>query len=722
MSRLRRFGPLLAIVGIALALRVAYFVTYTGHPEFRTPMLDSEWFHEQALAIRAGDWNAHEATFRGPLYPLFLAGVYLLTRPDPAAARLVQLLLGGLTVLLVAHLGRRLFGAAAGIVSGVLAAFYWILIYYEGEILIESLLPLLTVLVLLSLLRADRSGSLGRHLLAGALLALFAAARPNILLFLPAAVVWCGVRGTRKGIALLVGALLLLAPITIRNRIVTGEWVAVSTQGGINFYIGNQRDSDGIHAVFPGLPSWRNEDVTRLTAARLGRSPTENEVSRYWFREGLKEIAADPVHFAKGIGRKSLLLFTSYEIGNNRDIVLFRRSNPLLSLPFVSFAVLFPLALAGFLYGSAPRREALLLAAFLLFYGLSVVLFFVCARFRVPMLIPLFPFAARGLVLLSERARERSLRTLAPVLGVFLAANIGSSLDPFHVHEVAEGQEAFHRGNVEARRGNADQAIEAYREAIGKASGLAGAHYHLGVVLVGEGREEEGLRELVRAMELDPNNPRIPLFIGERMAERGAIDQAETLYRRSLAADAYFPDAYVDLGALLAGSGRTAEAEPLLRRALELDPENGAGLVDLGKLYASAGRDAEAEPLLAKAIRVAPERKDAWFEWGNLLFRRGRAADAAEAFRRAARLAEDDIASYMNLSLALRTIGDREGATLALREVLRIDPGNEAARKRLEDLEGRSGGRAGPTAAPPLPPPPSEPPGARFPGRSDAGS
>ncbi|RPJ47794.1 MAG: hypothetical protein EHM19_02625, partial [Candidatus Latescibacterota bacterium] len=95
MQGLRRTAPLLAVVLVAVGLRAGYFASYAAHPEFRTPMLDSEWFHEQALAIRAGDWSAREATFRGPLYPIFLAGIYALTGPDPAAARLVQLLLGG---------------------------------------------------------------------------------------------------------------------------------------------------------------------------------------------------------------------------------------------------------------------------------------------------------------------------------------------------------------------------------------------------------------------------------------------------------------------------------------------------------------------------------------------------------------------------------------------------------------------------------------------------
>ncbi|RPJ41333.1 MAG: tetratricopeptide repeat protein, partial [Candidatus Latescibacterota bacterium] len=266
-------------------------------------------------------------------------------------------------------------------------------------------------------------------------------------------------------------------------------------------------------------------------------------------------------------------------------------------------------------------------------------------------------------------------------------AGAATALDPFGVGRSAEGQDAFHRGNVEARLGHAEKAIEAYREAIRRSSGLAAARYHLGVVLLGEGREEEGIRELIAAMELDPKNPRIPLALGDHMERKGEAGQAETLYRRSLSVDPYFADAYAALGGLLAERRRAAEAEPFFRRALEIEPESPAALVGLGKLLGEAGRTGEAAAFLERGVRAAPDWRDAWFEWGGHLFRAGRPAEAAGAFEKAARLEPRDVPSRMNLALARRASGDVGGAIAALREVLSIEPENETARRRLEDLE-----------------------------------
>ena len=683
---IRRSGPFIVLFLIALVVRLAYFQTLPDHPEFRTPMLDAGWFHEQATAIVDGDWSAPEAVFRAPLYPYLLAGIYTVAGPDPAAARLIQLIAGSLTVLLIARLGGLLFGRSAALVSGVIAALYWTSIYFEGELLIASVLPLLASLLLLALIRAERDGGSRAALIAGLSIGFFAVARPNVLLFLPAAMLWLWHRNRRGAVLLLAGVLMLVLPVTVRNRVVSGEWVFLSSQGGLNFYIGNQREADGMHAVYPGLASWRNDDIDRLTAARIGHEPTPNESSRYWFREGLREIAADPPAWIGAMARKAYFLAGDFEIGNNRDLSLYRRENRVLSLPLVTFGVLLPLALVGLLIAPARRRLKPLFVLYILFYALSVVLFFVCGRFRLPLVPALVPLAGGGLVATVRAVREMDRRRLIGVAALVVVVNGAVSIDPFRVRSAAEGQEAFHRGNVLARQGKSAAAALAYREAIGRIPRFAGAHYHLGVVLLGEGREEEGVGELRTAMDLDRSNPRIPVSLAGHLAETGRTAEAESLYRQTIELDRYFPDGYVDLGALLAESGRLTEAEPFLRRGVELDPDDPAALLNLGKLLAATDRDAEAEPFLVRLTDRSPDERGGWFELGNLHYRTGRFETAATAFRRAAAIAPGDVPSRLNLSAALHRSGDLPGAVIALREVLAIDPANETARVRLEQL------------------------------------
>ena len=679
-------AALLIIVLLALAVRMSYLSSITDHPEFRTPMLDARWFHEQAEKILDRSWTGPESVFRGPLYPVFLAALYKMAGTDPAVARVFQLLLGCLTVGLLYLLAKSVFDTTTGLLAALLAAFYSVLIYFEGEILIASILPLLATLILLAILRADRSGAVFPSLLAGAALGLFAIARPNILLFLPPAMIWLGRGGRRKAVLFLAGALLLVAPVTARNRAVSGEWILVSSQGGLNFYLGNHPTADGLHAVFPGLASWKNDDVERVTAARLGHAPSPGEMSRFWFRESWREIRDDPSAFLTGLVRKTYFFFSAAEIGNNRDIRLYRNSNPVLSLPLVSFGVLFPLAVAGVLMGGRRNRKRELLSLYGVFYAFSVILFFVCARFRIPILPALFPLAAHGLVSITRAIRERKGVRLLAAAGIVAATGTAVSIDPFRVDRIAEGQNAFQLGNVYARKGEPEKAVKTYREAIERIPGFPGAHYHLGVVLLGEGKEAEGIAELRRAIELDPDNPRIPVSLAAYFAECGRVREAETLYRWSIRIDPWFPDGPVNLGGMLAAEGRTAEAEELLLLGVALAPESHTALFNLGKLFGATGRAEEAAGLFEKVIRLEPEKTDAWSELGSVRYRSGDFRSAAESFRRAVALDSTDIRSWMNLSLVLHGMGDPDGAAGELRRVLAVDPDNPTALKRLEEF------------------------------------
>ncbi len=692
------------IVALAVGIRLAYWFSITDHPEFQTPTLDARWFHDQALAIGNGAWTGGDAIFRAPLYPYFLSSIYGITGPDPGVARLVQLLLGGITVALLMVLALRIFDRTTSILTGLLAATYWISIYFEGELLISSILPLLGAILLLGLSRVwtvTVSGGRGAAA-AGLLLGLFAAARPNILLFLPVATLFLARRRLRNGILFGAVSLCIVGGLTVRNHLVSGEWTLIASQGGLNFYLGNHPESDGRHAVFPGLVSWRNDDIERLTAARIGHMPKQAELSRYWMNEAIKLVRENPGTFVSGLLRKAAFLAGGYEIGNNRDIESYRDENRLLAFPSPGWSVLIPLALAGSILARRRNRTPWLLESYAVVYGISIILFFVCGRFRVPILPALFPLAAAGLAEFGRRIRSKS-PVSSLLLVLFLIAGIAaSSADPFHIRLSTSGQEAFHRGNVLARNEQVDQAIAAYEESIELLPQFAGSHHHLGSVLIGSGRIQDGLAHLHEANRLEPLNPKVLVTIADHYRDFGQLSEAEEYYRRTIEVDPYYPDGYFDLGGMLAEQGRTEEAEELLRRGLGLYPGDRVGLFNLGKLLSSTGRSDEAIPILEQASEAEPGSAGGWFELGNAYYQSSRIDQSIGAWKRAAVLDPLHIQSRMNLALALVRSNRTGEAIDALEDVLQIDKGHEGARARLRMLSSYRGE-----------PPPSAPPAAR---------
>ncbi|MEM6673678.1 MAG: glycosyltransferase family 39 protein, partial [Planctomycetota bacterium] len=129
-----------ALFLVAVALRVAYVLLYRDHPRFDAPAMDAGYHLAWARAIAAGAEFQDGPFFRAPLYPLVLAGFVVLSPGGTLVPRLLQSLLGGLAVVLATRLGARVFGSRAGAVGGLLVAVSWILIAFDAELLIPTLL------------------------------------------------------------------------------------------------------------------------------------------------------------------------------------------------------------------------------------------------------------------------------------------------------------------------------------------------------------------------------------------------------------------------------------------------------------------------------------------------------------------------------------------------------------------------------------------------------
>lgn len=638
------------ILLLAACIRVGYWFSYHDHPEFNTPMLDAGWFHDQALAVRAGEWNGEESVFRAPGYVWWLATVYSIAGNNPPAARLIQLLLGVVTVYLTFRIGRRLYGDRAGLLAAGLLAIASPVFYFEGELLIASLLPLLTASLILLLLNARSAATSRPAIMAGVVAGIMAITRPNVLLFLPAAFLWLMMRDRKRAFLFGACAALLIGGVTVRNHARSGEWILISSQAGLNLYLGNNANADGRHAIFPAFPAWDNVDIARITAERIGRPALPREISGYWAEQAMKEMMANPGSAGALLFKKAVYLVSARKVGNNRDLALTFSSHPMLRLPFVTFTLLIPLAAIGLVFSRRHVDGTGLLPSFLVLYGLSIVLFFVCERFRVPLGVPCAVLAGAGVHELMERTR--SWKRALPVWFLFVLVILAVRAD-FLQGDVSSmsGQEAFHRGNVHARRGETEEAIVAYRDAIARIPAVAGPYYHLAAVLQGEGNAEEAEDLLRRAWLLAPDDPEIGNAFANLLRGANRSDEALNVYREVQSRAPADPWAWLGAGFVLRERS---------------DPEAGTAF--------------------RRATEVAPDLPAAWFERGNFEVSVGNLASAKSSYERVIELDPKEIAPRMNYALVLYRLDEGEAAVAALRDVLVLDPQNAAAAARLQSI------------------------------------
>jgi 4-amino-4-deoxy-L-arabinose transferase-like glycosyltransferase len=240
---------MLAVFLLALAVRITYLIFFRHSPFFDGLIVDAQWHDEWAARWARGDWSMHgRAFFRAPFYPLWLSVVYRIFGHDLLAARIVQAVLGAATASALAGCGHEIGGRKTAIAAGVVASLYGTLIFFEGEILIPALLLFLVTWSFFLLVAARRTPVL---LLSSLLLGLAIITRPTTIALLPVfAIVYLSkarIASVTRATTVFCLVLAALPPIavTLANARAEGTFVFIASQGGINFYAGNNPYASG---------------------------------------------------------------------------------------------------------------------------------------------------------------------------------------------------------------------------------------------------------------------------------------------------------------------------------------------------------------------------------------------------------------------------------------------------------------------------------------------
>jgi len=660
--RARRLPDELLLVLVALVPRVAYAIAHARTIYFDHHVLDSQWIHQWAIALSRGEGSGADAYFRAPFYPMFVSLLYRVFGASHGPVAGIQHALGAGSTVLLYWLGRRAFGRGAGLAAGIGWAFYWTAIFFEGELHLVALEIVLGLsfleLLSRSLERTGRERLVGCGA-AGVALGLAAITRPNFLVLVPLGVLapfrvaGPNARGVTGGapvgaralpaLVFTLGVLAAVAPVTLRNARVSGDFVLVSSQGGLNFYVGNGAGADGKTAAALS----RSEPVSGLEAqaefrdnvaisgdalarAAIGEGASASEVSRYWVRRTLAELAAD-VPRAVGLGlRKLYYLNNAFEIGDNRDLAEVQRETQLHLYAPVRLTFVLPLAALGLLFGrwfASPFGIIIVLYTFL--YSVSVWLFFVNARLRLPIVPGLMLLAGVGVAEVCRRlrahehprgetsaARWRSLG--APAAVVALTAFVTSSRAFGVDEERNRAAFRFNRGVLLAQRAECEGSLQAFDEAIA----------------------------------IDPSMLEAPYAKARTLEKCGDPARALEAYDYVCRNWPDFPYAFLARGRLREAIGDIERSHADLAAALRLDPDNPDVAQAVGSFWGRQGVPDSAAVYLRQATSLAPGRLSAWIAYAYTLASLNRPAEATEAWSQA----------------------------------LRIDPGNAVARRALDAL------------------------------------
>jgi tetratricopeptide (TPR) repeat protein len=537
---------------VTLAVHLAFVFETRNSDSFRFPLIDAATYHRQAASAAAGNPLAPGPFWQPPLYPFALSLVYRVADQNMLMVRMLQALLAALTSVLTTIAARHVLSRPLAALTGCLVGLYGPLLFFSSQLLPTGAAAAFNMAAIASGLSLLKKPHWSKALGTGVLIGLGALTVPNILFALPAVLLLVFVvhrqtqtPGTGRAIAcLLIGTTLTILPVTARNWLVSDQAVLISTNGGINLYIGNNPDRAKTIAIRPGI-DW---DRFASTPLREDVAKTPAESQQYFIRKTLHYARTQPGAFLAGMVIKFRQLLSGPEIPRNTDLYAFRQESALLrvlawrlgSFGF-PFGIMGPLALIGAILMLRHGARSALPASWLLLYMASVVLFFPASRYLIP-IVPCMLIAAvvagrdaiRGLT--GTTCRDVKPAALALCLMVICAIPVALPTQAVDF----ESERRLYTGIALQVRGEKEAALAHYDAAVKSGPLMADTWFHRGTLLRETGKPTGAMASHLKALSLNPNHTR----------------------------------AMNDLAVLLFNSKKTEEAVSLLRRSIELDPLN----------------------------------------------------------------------------------------------------------------------------------------------------
>jgi cellulose synthase operon protein C len=168
--------------------------------------------------------------------------------------------------------------------------------------------------------------------------------------------------------------------------------------------------------------------------------------------------------------------------------------------------------------------------------------------------------------------------------------------------------------------GRADQAETLLKKVLSQRPTSAETNHCLGRALLVQGtRLADALRNLERAVELDPNRAEYFLYVGWAANEAGNVPKAEKALAEALRLDQGLADAYWQRGVLRQRQGAVRDAIADLTKALALRPSRHEAHASLADAYYDLGREQEALKEWLLAIQAQPDNATWRFRYGKLL-------------------------------------------------------------------------------------------------------
>jgi len=203
-----------------------------------------------------------------------------------------------------------------------------------------------------------------------------------------------------------------------------------------------------------------------------------------------------------------------------------------------------------------------------------------------------------------------------------------------------------------------------YRATLQKNPDCWMAHDNLGVVLVSKGQLDEAITHYDQAVALRPANPRSHYDLGIALRQQGKIDDAAAEYEKALELRPQYEKAHNNLGNILLQRGQLDDAVSHYEKALAIQPEYAEAHNNLGNALVRKELVDDAISHYEQALRIRPDYGEAHSNLGNLLVRKNKPDEAIDHYHSALNAGFNRAEVYIVLGDALLEKGDSKQAVI----------------------------------------------------------
>jgi hypothetical protein len=386
------------LCGLVLIYTTGYLLWYSATPLGLYPVLDGREMVASAIRM-ANDGLPPEPFYRAPVYPALLALAVKAGLPAaelPIFARLLNGLLHMASTMLVWSIARVVWRrTASAFVSAGLFGFNPVVLHFAGD-------PLDITLAITLMLGGIRSAVASQT----------------------AVSVRRGRGRFAHTLSALAPAVLILCVFGFVNHEISGDFRILPWQGAYNLWSANKIGAHGryfeqtapVHSYDDLANAARLESERLYTSEHPGvAAPDHGQITAYWRARAIERIVSDPLSWGKQMAGKFYYLVNDFEQYNNKTYTLHKARSPWLAPNPIGWSLLLIAGTIGI--GFARRSEAIRLIVLCgIAYAAGVLLFYVSARFRLP-LVPMLAVCAGVIGDLKQRLTIHTVREAALVLG-----------------------------------------------------------------------------------------------------------------------------------------------------------------------------------------------------------------------------------------------------------------------------------------------------------------